>query len=347
MPASISVGQQFGSLTVIAPDTRPHHTSSWLCRCECGMEKYIQTRRLLHGEVRSCGCRNRKKIYQDIDLTGKRFGHLTVLSRSQSPLKTSSWSCLCDCGNICDYPTSDLISFLRKSCGCSQYKKTASKEDLTGRRFGHLTVIKKVSPQKRYSPWRCLCDCGNELSLRTSLLLDGKRTSCGKCKYHRVKSMEKIIGQRFHHLTVINYIETSPNIFKLLCKCDCGEYTLATTFQLSQGRKRSCGCVLKKTSAKKRKWHGPNKAQQLGTNGSIRYRKSAQSNTGFKGIKRVQYATCISYVAFIKCQGIYHHLGSFATLDEANRARQAAEEKYFQPLIEQMDKLPPPQDSKP
>lgn len=37
--------------------------------------------------------------------------------------------------------------------------------DLTGQRFGRLTVInlnEEISKQKKRSHWNCRCDCGNE-----------------------------------------------------------------------------------------------------------------------------------------------------------------------------------------
>ena len=43
------------------------------------------------------------------------------------------------------------------------------------------------------------------------------------------------------------------------------------------------------------------------------------------------------YVASIKIQRVKHHLGSFTTLDEAKKAREKAEEKYFKPLIDKFN----------
>jgi len=34
--------------------------------------------------------------------------------------------------------------------------------DLTGHRYGHLTVIERVGTKNHRPTWRCLCDCGNE-----------------------------------------------------------------------------------------------------------------------------------------------------------------------------------------
>jgi hypothetical protein len=64
--------------------------------------------------------------------------------------------------------------------------------DLSGRKFGRLTV-KQVSHKKdRKAYWHCLCDCGAEKIVRGDLLLDGNTTSCG-CyqKETTVKMMTK------------------------------------------------------------------------------------------------------------------------------------------------------------
>ena len=54
--------------------------------------------------------------------------------------------------------------------------------DLTGRRFGRLTVLSQ-SPN-RYVPggnvqWYCKCDCGATIEVRGDNLLRGHTNSCG------------------------------------------------------------------------------------------------------------------------------------------------------------------------
>lgn len=57
-------------------------------------------------------------------------------------------------------------------------------------------------------------------------------------------------GQRFGELEVIG---TSPekvrNEAAYICRCSCGETTVATKSQLQTGRKKSCGCLRKRTPA--------------------------------------------------------------------------------------------------
>ena len=52
--------------------------------------------------------------------------------------------------------------------------------DLTGKRFGRLTVIKRVGNDNQKKPqWRCKCDCGNETITRANSLRRGTIVSCG------------------------------------------------------------------------------------------------------------------------------------------------------------------------
>lgn len=52
------------------------------------------------------------------DLTGKKFGKLTVLKLCKFINGRSLWECECDCGNIKNISSSCLVQGLTKSCGC-------------------------------------------------------------------------------------------------------------------------------------------------------------------------------------------------------------------------------------
>lgn len=52
--------------------------------------------------------------------------------------------------------------------------------DLTGQKFGRLTVIKRVENNKYGALyWLCQCDCGKFVKVRGSRLKDGSSKSCG------------------------------------------------------------------------------------------------------------------------------------------------------------------------
>lgn len=52
------------------------------------------------------------------DITGQRFGRLTVISRAENIGRTTRWNCLCDCGKMTTVYKSHLTSGSTKSCGC-------------------------------------------------------------------------------------------------------------------------------------------------------------------------------------------------------------------------------------
>jgi len=54
-----------------------------------------------------------------IDLTGQRFGRLTVISRAENAKRGSArWHCKCDCGKVTIVVAGSLKSGNTKSCGC-------------------------------------------------------------------------------------------------------------------------------------------------------------------------------------------------------------------------------------
>lgn len=57
----------------------------------------------------------------------------------------------------------------------------AHRLDLTGQRFGKLTVVAPAEKVGAMTAWRCRCDCGNETVVTIGRLRNGQTTSCG-CK---------------------------------------------------------------------------------------------------------------------------------------------------------------------
>lgn len=65
--------------------------------------------------------------------------------------------------------------------------------DLTGKKFGRWTVIKRVknSEQSRIPRWLCRCECGNESIVYGSTLKSGESQSCG-CLQRELLSKRRI-----------------------------------------------------------------------------------------------------------------------------------------------------------
>ncbi len=111
-------------------------------------------------------------------LVGKKFGMLTVIGDAGICEHRHKWYCACECGNETIVSSSNLKNGSTTSCGCKRYRL---RNDLTGRRFGKLLVIEKANNICGKSAWRCLCDCGAYVNVRSTSLVSGKTKSCGGC----------------------------------------------------------------------------------------------------------------------------------------------------------------------
>lgn len=52
-------------------------------------------------------------------------------------------------------------------------------EDITGRRFGRLTAVRRAPNDGRRTMWHCKCECGNDVVVRAENLKSGNTKSCG------------------------------------------------------------------------------------------------------------------------------------------------------------------------
>ena len=175
-------GKTFGRWTVLDSFiTTDSGEKKWLCRCECGTEKYVLERNLKYGGSLSCGCG--KTINRTSDLKGKVFGKLTVTGKSEVQKKNGGiwWHCVCECGTEKDYPATLLNTGKRTSCGCDK-EKAAHNKDISGQIFGSITALHPTDKRDKKSNviWHCVCnECGKEIDISYNELLYGNRKSCG------------------------------------------------------------------------------------------------------------------------------------------------------------------------
>lgn len=118
------------------------------------------------------------------DLTGQKFNRLTVIRKSENTYKgRTKYICKCDCGNIVEILGARLTNGSTKSCGCLQKEKVSNltRKDLTGQRFGKLTVLEQMEYKKGASiVWKCKCDCGNIIEKTTNQLTSKRGNNhCG------------------------------------------------------------------------------------------------------------------------------------------------------------------------
>ena len=112
------VGKRFGKLVIEKFEKRsPNVLSRCTCRCDCG--KTIEIGLAALRKKASCGCDYLKPT---LDITGKKFGKLTVESRiieSNVEFFAMKWKCRCDCGGEITATTLALQAGIIVSCGCT------------------------------------------------------------------------------------------------------------------------------------------------------------------------------------------------------------------------------------
>lgn len=114
------------------------------------------------------------------DIIGKRFGKLIVVGDSgQRQGRKILYLCKCDCGGTKLALSSQLKKGLIKSCGCLSSDRS---NDVVGKRFGRLTVLKRSGVRGKNAEYLCKCDCGNTCKVLRESLLSGSTQSCGCLK---------------------------------------------------------------------------------------------------------------------------------------------------------------------
>jgi len=207
-------GMKFNHWVVLRRDEdrfqRDGRVFRWLCRCDCGTERMVSGRILTAGKSRSCG-HDRRTTF--IDLTGMKFNRLTVLERAEDRItrsgkRISRWMVRCDCGQEKIVDSAPIRYGTTKSCGCLHRERlhrfnntrTVTYTDLTGQRFGRLTVLGRTddyitpSTRKGAARWLTRCDCGQENSVVGGQLKGGKTRSCGCIRKETVRKTKRPTG---------------------------------------------------------------------------------------------------------------------------------------------------------
>lgn len=193
------------------------------------------------------------------DMTGLRYGRLTVLEmlpNYQNKHKVYC-RCMCDCGQEVIKRADHIEKAQCASCGCVPSHPQivpAARKDYVGQKFGHLTVVEMLYGygSSRESYCRCICDCGNERIISSYKLRTRKTPpSCGCMdKYYREKQADNArkdyTGLRFGRLVVDHMKYTRNQTTYAHCICDCGNEVdvRATELTRKDGKAtQSCGCL--------------------------------------------------------------------------------------------------------
>lgn len=257
-------GKRYGNLVAIRRVGKDKRNNTiWEVLCDCGKFKDIRATNFKGGTTTSCGsCK--------FNLLNKKFGSLSVIEKLESNAKKQVvWSAQCDCGRLTTATTRNLTSGHKKTCGKCY-------NDLTGKKFGNLTAIKRTGKltKDRGVIWLCNCDCGNDKCVAANSLVSGGTKSCGCLFLNYIDSIRNkdkkkgirldetlskdrkhsrridLSGKVFGKLTVNYAAERKSGQETLwMCSCSCGNEKIAMTSSLTSFSCRSCGC-------KKRRGHG-------------------------------------------------------------------------------------------
>ena len=121
-------GATVGRWSVVSRSTE----GKWVCRCVCGTLRNVDGGSLRRGKTQSCGCLLRERAAETRlnDLTGKKFGWLTVLSRSENTKHGDArWLVACVCGVETMVRSCNLVSGNTASCGCSRNTGTVVRSE--------------------------------------------------------------------------------------------------------------------------------------------------------------------------------------------------------------------------
>lgn len=282
------------------------------------------------------------------DLKGKKFGRLLVIDRADNYKDgRTKWKCQCDCGNIIDVMSTNLLRGNTKSCGCysGEYISKSKINDLTGKRYGKLTVLYRVDKRGKNSCWYCKCDCGVEKEISAVALKRGQQ-SCGCAAFDFVK--DKVIGNEYtvdDNNTVHVILRNGE---EMLCDRDDWEKLKQYTWtkdaygyasaSIKRCRKKFHVQVMGKKEGYVIDHIDQNKLNNQKNNlrfatkaGNAANSKLSKNNTsGVKGVTRYRN----KWHSQITVNGRNIHLGNYDTIEEAAEARKKAEEKYFKPLFE-------------
>jgi len=114
-----------------------------------------------------------------------------------------------------------------------------------GYTVGKLTVMERLPEKKNgFSYWLCKCECGGEIKLDTRNIQRGTVRDCG-CETRVKPGQRDLTGMRFGKLVCLEptFVRGKSGGTVWKCQCDCGNVCEAVSTQLTQGYKKSCGCL--------------------------------------------------------------------------------------------------------
>lgn len=215
-------------------------------------------------------------------------------------------------------------------------------KDITGMKFGSLTVISMYKKIKNSMHWNCLCECGNEITVNGAKLRNGHTKSCGCYKIKRIKETN---SRDHNYIDKGNFYEVLDMKGDILFLVDKDKKYLVEEYRWKRNK---YGYILHSsrdgafflmhrivTNAQENdivdhingsETKYDNRISNLRVTSqqvnSCNRKVRNHSKSGILGINATSNGKFISY---IMTYGKQLHLGTFATLEEAIKVRQNAE----------------------
>lgn len=196
-----NIGKILGIYKILDIDKQQQKRKYYICECQ-KCKNIVSVRADSVKKSKNC------KMCKYPNLTGKRFGSLTVIKKANKKDKNGHlyWDCQCDCGNCVTILGTNLTQGYTKSCGClhSEIISKLTFQDLTGQKFSKLTVIERAKEKEKNSGivvFKCLCECGTICYVRASSLKNGTTKSCGCMRSAGEYEIRKILN--FYKITFI------------------------------------------------------------------------------------------------------------------------------------------------
>lgn len=144
-----------------------------------------------------------------------------------------------------------------------------------------------------------------------------------------------LIGKRFHRLTIVKTYKKDGRTHAK-CQCDCGNVKEILLRSIAKGLTKSCGCLQSEKALENTKhfeeWRKHNHVEGTSLAAISRDKPVPKNTSGVTGVTWDKSRD--KWMATIGLKGKRIFLGRFDKKEDAIKAREKAEKKYFKPIID-------------